>query len=198
MRPKQPIPPPLPCAEPCPSPPAGDFWIFAYGSLIWDPGFPFAEARPATLKGYHRAFCLFSTRYRGTPDKPGLVLGLDRGGTCRGIAYRVDPAHGAPTMAYLWDREMLSSAYVCKDLPVTMATGTVTARTFVIRREAPNYSGKLSLADTAAYIRQGHGQRGPNRVYLENTVRHLDQLGIPDRRLHLLLRAVQEAAAASP
>jgi cation transport protein ChaC len=182
-----------PC-EGCPPPPAAsEFWVFAYGSLIWDPGFPYEEARPARLMGFHRAFCINSTRYRGTPEKPGLVLGLDKGGSCRGIAYRVARADGDKTMAYLWDREMLNSSYHCMDLPVTLADAReVVARTFVVDRARPGYTGKLTLAETAARIRHSVGQRGANRVYLENTVEHLDRLGIRDRRLHTLLAAVKE------
>ena len=184
-----------PC-EGCPPPPeAGEFWIFAYGSLIWDPGFPFEEARPARLMGFHRAFCIRSTRYRGTPERPGLVLGLDKGGSCRGIAYRVAPQHGTRTMADLWEREMLNRSYHCMDLPVTLADGrTVVARTFVVDRQRPGYEGKLGLAETATRIRECAGQRGANRVYLENTVEHLDRLGIRDRRLQALLAAVKAPA----
>ncbi len=175
----------------CPPPPAENFWIFAYGSLIWDPGFPFEEARPGLLRGWHRSFCLYSMRYRGTPDRPGLVLGLDRGGACRGIAYRVATQQGEKVMAYLWEREMPNRVYACRDVTVEIETGPITARTFVVRRDTSQYAGKLSLARTVDLICQGHGQRGPCRTYLENTVRHLDKLGIPDGRLHALLRAVE-------
>ncbi len=175
----------------CPPPGDGqDLWLFAYGSLMWDPGFPFEEARPALLRGYHRAFCLYSTRYRGTPDRPGLVLGLDRGGCCRGIAYRVAGANHDKVMHYLWEREMTNNAYVCRPVALDLATGRVKARAFVINRQHPHYAGKLSQARTIELILQGHGQRGACCSYLENTVRHLDQLGIPDRRLHELLHAV--------
>ena len=169
----------------------GDLWIFAYGSLIWDPGFPYEEARPALLKGYHRAFCLYSLRYRGTPEKPGLVLGLDRGGACRGIAYRVAAARVPAVMAYLWEREMTLRSYHCRDVDIAVAGRTVRARTFVVDRRHPNYAGKLSTDRTAEIIACASGQRGACLSYLENTVRHLDQLGLPDRRLHALLAAVQ-------
>ena len=185
-----------PC-EGCPPPPqAHEFWIFAYGSLIWDPGFPYEEARPARLMGFHRAFCVRSTRYRGTPEKPGLVLGLDKGGSCRGIAYRVAPREAARTMEYLWDREMLNRSYFCMDVQVTLADGrAVVARTFVVDRAQPGYVGKLGLGETAARIRHSVGQRGANSAYLENTVLHLDKLGIRDRGLSLLLAAVKDAPA---
>jgi glutathione-specific gamma-glutamylcyclotransferase len=183
----------IPDCEGCPPPPAtADFWLFAYGSLIWDPGFPYEEARPAKLMGFHRAFCLYSTRYRGTPEKPGLVLGLDKGGSCRGIAYRVATAHRETTMEYLWDREMLNRSYHCMDLPITLQDGRdVVARTFVIDRDGDSYAGKLPLADAAKIIRDAHGQRGANAVYLANTVEHLERLGLHDRRLAALLAAVR-------
>ena len=180
----------------CPPPSDGrDLWLFAYGSLMWDPGFPFEEARPALLKGFHRAFCLYSTRYRGTPEKPGLVLGLDRGGACRGIAYRVAAANHDRVMEYLWDREMMNNSYTCRAVTIGIATGPVHGRAFVINRSHKHYTGKLTLERTVELILQGHGQRGAARAYLENTVKHLDQLGIPDRRLHELLRAVKERTA---
>lgn len=176
----------------CPPPPDGkDLWIFAYGSLIWDPGFPFDEARPALLRGYHRAFCLYSVRYRGTPERPGLVLGLDRGGACRGIAYRVAAARVEQVWGYLWEREMPTRSYHCRLLPIDVAGRTVKARTFVVDRGHPSYAGKLDVARTAEIICHAHGQRGACFAYLENTVKHLDQLGIPDRRLHDLLHAVR-------
>ncbi len=180
----------------CPPPSDGrDLWLFAYGSLMWDPGFPFEEARPALLKGYHRAFCLYSTRYRGTPEKPGLVLGLDRGGACRGITYRIAAANHDRVMQYLWEREMLNNAYTCCAVTIDIAPGPVRGRAFVINRRHKQYAGKLSLERTVELILQGHGQRGASRAYLENTVKHLDQLGIPDKRLHELLRAIKERAA---
>jgi cation transport protein ChaC len=176
----------------CPPPPDAEFWVFAYGSLMWNPGFPFEEARPALLRGYHRAFCLYSHHYRGTPEKPGLVLGLDRGGSCHGIAYRIAPRHAQRAMIYLWQREMDGYEYDCRDLTIAIATGTVVARTFVVRRDKAQYAGKLPLKRTVEIIRQGHGKNGSNRTYLENTVRHLDELGIPDQRLHALLVAVEQ------
>jgi cation transport protein ChaC len=180
-----------------PPPPDGrDLWVFAYGSLIWDPGFEFAEARPALLRGYHRAFCLYSKRYRGTPERPGLVLGLDRGGACRGLAYRVAAQLVPATWAYLWEREMSNRSYECRTLRLDTAQGHVTARGFVVDRHHPNYAGKLDPARVAATICAAEGQRGPCIADLENTVRHLDQLGIPDRRLHALLRLVRARRAA--
>lgn len=180
----------------CPPPGDGsDVWIFAYGSLMWDPGFPFEEARPALLKGYHRALCLYSTRYRGTPEKPGLVLGLDRGGACRGIAYRVAAPHVDEAMRYLWEREMVTRAYRCSTVTIHLATGPVKARAFTVDRQHKQYAGKLSAEELVQLVCQGHGQRGPCRAYLENTVKHLDQLGVPDKGLHELLQRVRALSA---
>jgi len=174
-----------------PPAPGEDLWVFAYGSLTWDPGFPFEEARPALLRGYHRAFCLYSTHYRGTPERPGLVLGLDRGGACRGIAYRIAAPRVAAAWAYLWEREMLDDAYACRVLRLRVGGRVVHARGFVIDRAHRSYAGKLGIARMAEIIRGAHGRRGACSAYLENTVRRLDQLGIPDRRLHELLVAVR-------
>ena len=176
----------------CPPPPDGkDLWVFAYGSLIWDPGFPFEEARAGLLRGYHRAFCLYSMRYRGTPERPGLVLGLDRGGACRGVAYRIAASRVEAVWSYLWEREMTNQSYHCRLLPIEIEGASVRARTFVIDRTHPNYAGKLDTARTAEIICDAVGQRGACYAYLASTVSHLDQLGIPDPRLHALLAAVQ-------
>ena len=168
-----------------------DLWIFAYGSLMWHPGFPYEEARPALLRGYHRAFCLYSHQYRGTPEKPGLVLGLDSGGSCRGIAYRVTASNAKRVMAYLWKREMPARTYACREVKVTLAGRAVRACAFIVRRDHPQYAPDLSVQRTVELVCQGHGRRGPCMAYLENTVRHLDQLGIPDRRLHAILKRVE-------
>jgi cation transport protein ChaC len=175
-----------------------DIWIFAYGSLMWDPGFPFQEARQALLRGHHRAFCLYSHQYRGTPEKPGLVLGLDTGGSCRGIAYRVAARNAPRVMKYLWKREMPMYAYALRRLRIEIGRKRVYAYAFVVRRDHNQYAGKLSPLRTSILICQGVGISGPNTTYLENTVKHLDQLGIPDRRLHDLLQRVSASRRASP
>lgn len=175
----------------------GDLWIFAYGSLMWNPGFPFKEARPALLRGYHRSFCLYSHRYRGTPDKPGLVLGLDAGGACRGIAYRVAARNAKRVMAYLWRREMPMRVYACREVKLEVAGRSVQARAFVVRRDHPQYAPDLTVERTVQLVCQGHGMSGPCHAYLENTVRHLDMLGIPDRRLRAILKRVQSRTGTS-
>ncbi len=175
--------------------PGEDLWVFGYGSLMWDPGFPVAERAPALLYGYHRRFCIQSRRYRGTPERPGLVLGLDHGGSCRGIALRAAAADAAHVAAYLWDREMDSYAYRPRRLRARLLGGsagdrTVTVCTFVVDRTNPQYCQDHDLAHMAERIRCCRGQRGSNADYLINTVQHLDELGINDGPLHRLLALV--------
>jgi len=171
-----------------------DFWVFGYGSLMWDPGFHHAEAHPALLYGYHRRFCVYSHRYRGTPRRPGLVLGLDRGGACRGIVYRVPRRHARAVLVYLWDREIRGGVYIMRKLRVRLAQGTVEAYAFVVDRGHRGYAGELPPRETARLILQGAGVRGLCVHYLENTVRHLEELGIDDGPLHRLADLVQEMA----
>jgi cation transport protein ChaC len=187
------------------SPPSGeDFWIFAYGSLMWNPGFAFLESHPALIRGYHRAFCVESTHYRGTKERPGLVLGLDRGGACRGRAYKVCRTQGRSVTDYLHEREMLSGIYEPRWLKATLlpAAGSpmevpsprppplvVKAAAYVVDRRHEGYR-RLPPQRMADLILQGSGTTGTNVAYLENTVRHLDELGVADGPLHDLLRLV--------
>lgn len=173
------------------------FWVFGYGSLMWNPGFAFAERRTGFLRGYHRSFCLYSHRYRGTPDKPGLVLGLDRGGCCRGIVYRVTDRNANEARDYLWEREMnptgeKESSYHPRRVQVFTDKGAVDAVAFVVRRDHPQYAGKLPQERLLQCVMQGEGGRGTCFDYLANTVRHLDELGLTDGPLHDLLRLAQK------
>ncbi len=178
----------------------GDMWVFGYGSLMWHPDFPHRETAPALLRGYHRALCIYSTRYRGTADSPGLVLGLDRGGSCRGLAFRVASEDAEAVRDYLWEREMLGYAYRAKWLPVRTTHGTVRALTFVVdRMRHADYAGRLDDESLIERILRGRGQRGSSLEYLESTVRHLDELGIREGALHRLLGlARQRRASAVP
>ena len=176
-------------------PPGEDLWVFAYGSLMWDPGFAFTEQRLGVLRGYHRRFCIYSLRHRGTPEAPGLVFGLDHGGACRGMLYRVARATALPVLETLWAREMVSSVYKPKLLPVRADGGAIlNACAFVVDRGHPQYCRGLDLAASAALIRRSVGGRGPNIDYLVNTVEHLETLGIADHGLRHLLAAVRSGA----
>ncbi len=172
-----------------------DLWIFGYGSLMWDPGFGYAEAHPALLRGYHRSFCVYSRRHRGTPERPGLVLGLDRGGACKGIAFRVPAADVAAALRYLWDREMARGTYKLKRVSVEIAGRGVSARAFIVDRAQAGYAGRLSTADAARLILQGIGHSGSCRQYLANTVRELRKLGLVDGPIHRLEEVVRTLAA---
>jgi len=166
-----------------------DLWVFAYGSLMWRPGFAFLERLPARLVGAHRALCVLSHVHRGTPERPGLVLGLDLGGACRGIAYRTCRTERPATLAYLRSREQVTMVYRECMRPVTLTVSParqVRAVCYMVDRSHPQYAGRLDLATQLHYVRQGHGQSGANRDYLLATVKELETLGYRDRSLHLL------------
>jgi cation transport protein ChaC len=176
-------------------------WIFAYGSLMWNPEMPFAERRPALLRGYHRSFCLYSPEYRGTREKPGLVLGLDRGGSCRGIAYRLAADTLADEIDRLWVREMTGGVYAMRRVRAAVPAGSVAAYAFAIRRDSRDYAGRLPPEQAARIIAGSRGDRGTGREYLANTVRHLEELGIADgplHRLEALVDAIPDRDGSSP
>jgi cation transport protein ChaC len=166
--------------------PDGNLYVFGYGSLIWKPGFPHAGMHPALLRGFHRRFCIWSRRYRGTPEAPGLVLGLDRGGACRGVAFRVPGVEAPEVLDYLQEREMPGNeaVYERRMLPVRLLDSgrTVRAVAFVANREHASYCRPAAEAAAAA-IARGVGQMGPNREYLLNTVAHLRAIGVRDAGL---------------
>jgi cation transport protein ChaC len=176
----------------------GGFWVFGYGSMIWQPGFDFADRRIATLRGYRRAFCMSSIVYRGTPEAPGLVLALDRdgAGACVGVAYRVPVAGAAATLAYLRARELVSDAYTEAWLPVAIDGGpTVEAVAYVSNPDHAQYCGGLSLEAQAEVIARAFGPRGRNVDYLLNTVDSLEALGLHDPELARLAEMVRERPA---
>jgi len=173
-------------------------WVFAYGSLMWNPGIAHDAAEPALLHGWHRSFCVYSHRYRGTPERPGLVLGLDRGGACRGMALRIPAAAAGAAMSYLWEREMVGGVYDFRPVRVRSASGIVDTHAFTVRRHHPGYAGRLSTEETARLILQGIGGRGHCREYLANTVRQLECLGLIDGPLHKLEERVNALAAREP
>jgi cation transport protein ChaC len=174
-------------------PKGGAFWVFGYGSLMWRPDFPYREAAPALLRGYHRAFCIWSFHYRGSAERPGLVLGLDRGGACRGRAFRVAKKDAAAVCAYLHEREMITGVYDPRLVPVEIGGRRILAAAYLADRDHPQYAGKLSTARILRHVLAGVGSSGSNYDYLESTVAHLDELGIADGPLHRLLEAARRA-----
>jgi cation transport protein ChaC len=177
--------------------PAGaGWWIFAYGSLLWNPLFPVAEMRPARLHGFHRRFCLWSLASRGTPDCPGLVLGLERGGACRGVAMRLPAPLALDEMHLLWRREMVVGSYVPRWVSLDADGRALTALTFVVRRDHPQYAGKLALARKIEVMARARGAFGSTADYLERTRVALVAHGIVDAYLEEL--AAELNAVRSP
>ncbi len=160
-------------------------WVFGYGSLMWNPGFPTAESRIARLYGFHRGLCIWSWVYRGTEREPGLVLGLGSGGSCLGVAHRAQSEHRDAAAAYLYKREMVTAVYVPVVRNIRLDDGRkVPALTFVADQHHQQYAGDLSPEDAAAVVRRARGQGGANIDYVTSTCACLDQLGIPCPRLH--------------
>jgi len=175
-------------------------WVFGYGSLIWHPGFPVEEQAVARLSGYHRAFCMSSIHYRGTPERPGLVLALDRAeaAVCDGLAFRVTPGAEAETLAGLRERELISYAYREALVPLRLRDGrSVEALAYVIEHGHDQYRGDLTLEEQAQVIAQACGGRGPNCDYLFNTAAHLAELGLADPDLDWLAARVRALLASN-
>jgi cation transport protein ChaC len=178
-----------------------DLWVFGYGSLMWRPGFDYLDRVPARLIGLHRALCVYSFVHRGTPEKPGLVLGLDRGGACRGIAYRVAAAARDATVAYLREREQVTAVYLETMRRITLTTTPerdVMALVFLVDRSHPQYAGRLDIERQVHLVRQGHGRSGANRDYVLSTVAEIEAQGCHDSVLHAIaerLRGGHEAHA---
>jgi cation transport protein ChaC len=181
-----------------------DLWVFGYGSLMWRPGFAFLERRHARLVGAHRALCVYSFVHRGIPEKPGLVFGLDRGGNCRGIAYRVAAAKRAETIAYLRAREQVTLVYreawrtVWLDDDPQMG---VHALCYIVDRGHRQYAGRLALERQLHFVRQGHGRSGNNRDYVLAAMKEIEQQGYRDRQLQILaqwLKGTHAKARPSP
>ncbi|MBY0257858.1 gamma-glutamylcyclotransferase [Methylobacterium sp.] len=150
--------------------PAEGLWVFGYGSLIWQPEFAYSERRVGTVHGYHRRFCLLQRRFRGSVEKPGLVLALDVGGSCEGVAFRLTGAEAAETLLPVWRREMRGNGYLGRWVPVETAAGTVQALTFVVNPDSDRYTGAISDAAIADRIASGAGHLGPSAEYLFRTV----------------------------
>ncbi|MBE7635683.1 gamma-glutamylcyclotransferase [Sneathiella sp. P13V-1] len=174
--------------------PNEDLWIFGYGSLMWRPGFDHKGIHDARLYGYHRAFCVSSVVHRGTHENPGLVLGLDRGGSCRGKAIRCPSDIREPVVDYLYRREMVTRVYVPKMVRLKLGGSGewVDALTFVADPSHEQYCGRPSVEEAARIIARASGRGGPNRDYLVSTVEHLDEFGISDGPLHAILKLVDK------
>lgn len=172
-----------------------DFWVFGYGSLIWRPGFAHTETMKARLFGYRRALCVRSHVHRGTPERPGLVLGLDRGGSCLGMGFRVPGNLETEVMGYLRARELVTNVYLERRLPLRLASGeTVRAVCYVVDRAHEQYAGRIDVEHAASSVIGAVGQSGPNEEYVLNTVTHLGALGIRDHWLEAVARRIGGAS----
>jgi cation transport protein ChaC len=169
----------------------GDFWVFGYGSLMWRPGFAHVETSRARLHGFRRSLCVWSHVYRGTPERQGLVLGLDRGGSCVGLAFRVPAELRDEVLVYLRDRELVTSVYLERMLPIRLESGEhALAVAYVVDRRHEQYAGSLEEAEAARIVSGAVGQAGPNEEYVLNTIAHLKALGIRDHWLEEVGRLV--------
>ncbi len=172
----------------------GGFWIFGYGSLMWRPGFAYEERAIGLVRGYRRALCVYSHVHRGTPEKPGLVLGLDRGGSCKGVAFRIREDHVDATLAYLREREQVTMVYREIILTARLVDGrAVRVVSYAVDRRHHQYAGALDLPALAHYVGQGVGVSGPNPEYVRNTFDHMTDLGIADTMLAALAARFPQA-----
>lgn len=159
----------------------GDLWIFGYGSLMWRPGFDHLERQRALVRGRHRSLCVWSWHHRGSQTAPGLVMGLDRGGACVGIAYRVAGHLAAEVRAYLDARERVTPVYLATDVRLRLADGRqVSALTYTVDRANPQYAGRLDVATAVATVRSAVGHSGRNPDYVRETAAHLREIGVND------------------
>ena len=173
-----------------------EFWVFGYGSLMWRPGFAHEECRPALLRGMSRRLCVYSFHHRGSEDSPGLVLGLDRGGACRGLAFRVAQARWQEVLAYLREREQVTNVYLEANRRVHLLDEPdreVSALTYIVDRSHRQYAGALPVAEQQAIVRRSVGKSGPNPEYVLSTLAHLRQMGIRDEALESVAAGLQAA-----
>ncbi len=168
-------------------------WVFGYGSLMWRPGFAYEICKQALLKGYHRSLCVFSHVHRGTPKTPGLVLGLDEGGQCNGIAYRVSAENRDKTLEYLRKREQVTNIYLERQVEIWPVgeDSSVTATTYIVDKTHRQYTGKLTTGEQLRYIRQGNGQSGKSTDYVLSAASHLEEIGVEDIELNALARLLK-------
>lgn len=174
---------------------SGDLWVFGYGSLMWRPGFDFTERRAGLIRGYHRSLCVYSFHHRGTPQQPGLVMGLDRGGSCRGAAFRVPSERRDDTIAYLREREQVTSVYLERYAATTLDNGEiVSAVTYVVNRTHEQYAGRLNVDDVVSIVQRSKGVSGYNPDYVRNTQSHLVEMGVRDPWLEAIVNRLDQAA----
>ena len=174
-----------------------EFWVFGYGSLMWNPGFEFDERSKALIYGYRRSLCVRSWVHRGTEQNPGLVLGLDRGGSCRGMAFSVAPENWEEVIEYLRARELVTNVYLERKVPLLLADGrAVKAVTYVVDRAHRQYAGALDALEAARVVDRAEGQSGPNDAYVFNTLAHLKEMGIRDHWLEQVVGEVERLRAA--
>jgi cation transport protein ChaC len=173
--------------------PATDVWVFGYGSLMWNPAFTYAERQVGVIRGWHRRFCLWLEMGRGSPANPGLMLALDRGGTCRGVAFRISAQEVRHELLLIWRREMFGTAYLARWTQVHTACATVPAITFVANRAHPRYAGRLTDAETATRIASASGALGTCASYLQSTLDHLESLGIRDAGLQRIVAGAPQS-----
>jgi glutathione-specific gamma-glutamylcyclotransferase len=176
--------------------PQEDVWLFGYGSLMWNPAFHFAECRPGTVHGWHRRFCLWLEMGRGSPEHPGLMLALDRGGVCAGALFRVPAANARDELLSPWRRELFTAAYHSRWVTATTADGPVRAATFVANRKYPRYTGRLDDAVIARHVATASGVLGSCAFYLAETLGALQALGLRDRQLERLARRIAKLSPA--
>lgn len=170
-----------------------DFWVFGYGSLMWNPGFVPVSRSRAVVHGLHRALCVHSWVHRGTPDNPGLVLGLDRGGSCRGMAFEVPGDRHEEVLGYLRERELVTNVYFEARRPVRLESGRkIEALVYVVDRAHSQYAGRMSDAEIARIVSRSAGRSGHNLDYVLNTVRHLREEGIHDPHLEAVARSLAQ------
>jgi cation transport protein ChaC len=175
--------------------PRGDLWIFGYGSLMWSPGFRARHKAPGKLHGYHRSLCIFSHRYRGTAQRPGLVMGLCRGGSCWGMVYRVAASGVRQVLGKLYIREMRNRVYRPTFVRVRAGGREVRALAFVADPSHRQFVGDLDVTATARFVAQGIGSRGHNIDYVSYTLAHMHELGVRDAHLDRVLLAALELRA---
>ena len=180
------------CADDSVGVPMSDFWVFGYGSLMWRPGFSHLETANADLIGAHRSLCVYSWVHRGTRQRPGLVLGLDKGGSCRGVAFRVSGASRTSVVDYLRERELVTDVYREAWRPIRLRGRgeRVDALTYVVDRAHRQYAGRLDTETVVGLVSHAEGRSGANREYIVNTVSHLRTLGVRDIRLERVAEAL--------